>query len=172
MGNANQSGQLTLPEIANHHLLLETALFELFADPNHAALVSYVGRPLDEVRTEALGELEHTSSLSILACVEAALRVDYDQRVSARTRGLLSRALRDVHKERGNYARLDDDILGAWKEHSGVSNRIISELIGAFKYRHWLVHGRYWPRKFGRTYDYQSVYDIADAFLSAMAAVT
>ena len=107
MPNATQSGQLTLLEIANHHALLEAALFELFSDPSHAALVAYIGRPLDEVRGEALVELEHTSSLSVLACVEAAIRVDYDQRVSARGRSHLSRALRDVHKEHGDRARLD-----------------------------------------------------------------
>lgn len=172
MLNANLSGRLTLPDIANHHLVLEAALFDLFADPNHAVLVQYVGLPIDEVRGKALAELEHTSSLSLLACVEAALRVDYDQRVSARGRSPLSRALRDVHREKEAYARLEDDILGAWKENSTVGRQVISALIGAFKYRHWLAHGRYWPPKFGRTYDYQSVYDIADTFLNAMDEVT
>lgn len=168
MHNTNLSGRLTLPEIANHHLIVETALFDLFADPTHAVLVQYIGSPLDEVRGKALAELEHTSSLSVLACVEAALRVDYEQRVSARGRSSLSRALRDVHRRKKEYARLAEDILDAWKEHSTVSKRVIAELMHAFKYRHWLAHGRYWTPKFGRTYDYLSVYGIADTFLSAM----
>lgn len=37
----------------------------------------------------------------------------------------------------------------------------ISELITAFKYRHWLAHGRYWEPKLGRIYDYYSLYDLA-----------
>lgn len=171
MSSSNQSGQLSLPEIANHHSLLEAALFDLFANQNHAALAQYIGRPLGEVREEALAELEHTSSLSLLACVEAALRVDYDQRASARGRSHLSRALRTVHRQKHEYARLDEDILGAWKAHSNISKPVISALIAAFKYRHWLAHGRYWPPKFGRTYDYQTVYGIADAFLTAMVGV-
>jgi hypothetical protein len=169
--NAKLSGRLTLPEIANHHAIVEAALFDLFANSNHAVLLQYAGSSLDEVRSDALAELEHTSSLSLLACVEAALRVDYDQRVEARGRSSLSRALREIHKEKKEYARLDDDILGAWKEHSTVGKPVISVLIGAFKYRHWLAHGRYWIPKFGRTYDYQTIYSIADAFLSAMAEV-
>ncbi|RZK67247.1 MAG: hypothetical protein EOO85_25795 [Pedobacter sp.] len=160
-----------MSEIANHHLILEAALFDLFANPNHPVLLQYAGSPLDDVRRDALAELEHTSSLSLLACVEAALRVDYNQRTSARGRSPLSRALRSIYQEKEEYARLDDDILGAWKEYSNIGKPIISALIGAFKYRHWLAHGRYWPPKFGQTYDYQSTYLIADTFLAAMAGV-
>lgn len=172
MPSANLAGRLSLPEIANHHLIVEAALFNLFADPTHAVLVQYAGLPLAEVRGKALAELEYTSSLSLLACVEATLRVDYNQRVSARGRSALSRALRDIHRKKGEYARLEDDILGAWKEHSTIGKPVISALIRAFKYRHWLAHGRYWPPKFGQVYDYQSIYDIADTFLSAMAETT
>ena len=169
MPSANPPSRLTLPEIANHHALLEAALFTLFANPTHAALVKYAGLPLQEVREQALAELEYTSSLSLLACIEATLRVDYNQRVSARGRSPLSSALRGIHRRKGEFARLEDDILEAWKNHSTVGKPVISALIGAFKYRHWLAHGRYWPPKFGRTYDYQTVYDIADTFLNAMA---
>lgn len=171
MPNANLSGRLTLPEIANHHVILEAALFDIFANPNHAVLLQYVGFSLSDVRSNTLAELSHTSSLSLLACVEAALRVDYYQRVSARRRSPLSRALRKVSQEKAEYARFDDDILGAWKEHSGISKPIIKALRDAFKYRHWLAHGRYWPPKFGPMYDYQTVYDIADTFLNAMVEV-
>ena len=34
-------------------------------------------------------------------------------------------------------------------------------MITAFKYRHWLAHGRYWEPKLGRIYDYYSLYDLA-----------
>jgi len=167
----NRSGQLTLPEIANYHALVLAALFDLFANPSHAALAQHIGRSLDEVRGEALAELEHTSSLSLLACVEAAIRVDYAQRVSARGKSPLSRALREVYRKKKTFARLDDDLLAAWRAHSDVARIVISELMTAFQYRHWLAHGRYWPPKFGRSYDYQTVYSIADSFLSAMAEV-
>lgn len=167
MSNVDRFRRLTLPEIADHHSLMEAAVFDLFADSNHAALSQYAGSSLDEVRGEALNELAHTSSLSVLACVEAELKLDYDQRVSARGRSPLSRALRAVSQEK-DHVRLDEDILAAWREHSDVGKPVIFALISAFKYRHWLAHGRSWTPKFGRKYDYETVYSIADAFLSAM----
>jgi hypothetical protein len=42
---------------------------------------------------------------------------------------------------------------------------IIGELRGAFKFRHWLAHGRYWKPKFGRRYDFNDIYTIADIAL-------
>ncbi|MCU6498946.1 hypothetical protein LPN04_14200 [Rugamonas sp. A1-17] len=83
----------------------------------------------------------------------------------------MSRALREVYRRKKAFARLDDDLLAAWRAHSNVARIVISELMIAFQYRHWLAHGRYWPPKFGRSYDYQTVYSIADSFLSAMAEV-
>lgn len=163
---------MTLPEIANHHLTLEAAIFSLFSVPNHsshAALEKYVGTSLSEARSCVLEELEHTSSLSLLASIEAALRVDFAQRVSARRRNALTKAFRQIDKDKKKYVRLEDDILEAWKEHSTVAKPVISALISAFKYRHWLAHGRYWPPKFGRRYDYHSIYEIADTFINAMA---
>lgn len=171
MASTNQPGQLDLPQIADYHTLVQAALFDLFANPTNGALVQYAGMALDQVRADALAELEHTSSLSVLACVEATLRIDYAQRVSARGRSALSRELRAVHKQKKDRARLDDDILAAWRDHSGINKNVISLLISAFNYRHWLAHGRYWLPKFGRTYDYQSVYTIADGFLSLMVDV-
>lgn len=143
-------------------------MYDLFANPHHVSLIPYIGRALDEVKDEALAELSHTSSLSVLACVEAAVRMDYGQRVSGKAKSPLSRSLRDIYKKKGDRARLDEDLLAAWKEHSELNPALFSALIGAFKYRHWLAHGRYWVPKFGRPFDYQTVYDIADAFLVAL----
>jgi len=57
---------------------------------------------------------------------------------------------------------LEDDILEMWKTYSTVSARIIGDLRGAFRFRHWVAHGRYWVPKFGQNYDFGAIYTLAD----------
>lgn len=71
--------------------------------------------------------------------------------------------MREIYQMKGSRASLEDDILRLWKEDFPEYKRLISEVITAFKYRHWLAHGRYWEPKLGRIYDYYSLYDLADA---------
>jgi hypothetical protein len=79
----------------------------------------------------------------------------------------LSRAFRLIWRSRKKRVSLDEDILEAWKKHSSASKQLIGELRGAFNFRHWLAHGRYWVPKFGRRYDFIFVYSLADDVLSA-----
>lgn len=106
-------------------------------------------------------ESKHLVALNLLASVEAAFRVDYLQRCYNRKRDSLSLALRIIHDSKGSHASLEDDIFTAWEENTSSSHAIVSDLKGAFKYRHWLAHGRYWEPKFGRKYDYDSVFTLA-----------
>lgn len=174
MARVSFSGlQLTLADVTRHHSVVQAATYDFFAlgvaalaaNPN---LAGYAGQPLDEVRSTVLAELDYSSALSVLSCVEAALRTDYLRRVYDKEKSELSRALRQVYKHKEERARLDTDLLDCWRDHSDVPKGLIGDLIGAFKYRNWLAHGRYWTQKFGRRYDYQAVYNIADAFLKAM----
>lgn len=41
-------------------------------------------------------------------------------------------------------------------------NQIIGDVKRAFKYRHWLAHGRYWTPKLGQGYNYAAVYGVAN----------
>jgi len=76
---------------------------------------------------------------------------------------------REVHKNRKSAVRLDEDILEGWKRHEPlVSSALIGELRGAFKFRHWLAHGRYWVPKLGRRYDFNSVHLMAEGLVSAL----
>lgn len=177
MGKTSLSFQgLTLPEVARHHEVLMTATYDFFATSNrhsllqHPSLAGYAGRSIEDVRADVLTELDHTSALSVLSCVEAAVRTDYLTRVYGRSRGNMSRALRAVYDDSDEKARLVEDLLACWRAHSNVPKLLIAELIAALKFRHWLAHGRYWTPKFGRRYDYQSMYGIAYSFLSAMAS--
>lgn len=56
------------------------------------------------------------------------------------------------------------------RQETCMSKALLGELAGAFRYRHWLAHGRYWQPKLGRKYDYLSVFGLAYEFNEAMVA--
>lgn len=118
-----------LPEVARHHTLVSTAIYDLFAltPPAqlvmHPSLEGYAGLPVDEVRTIVLAEHDHNSALSVLACVEAALRTDYLNRCYSKQKGDIARSFRDIYKARAERARLDDDILACCLEHPYIPLR-------------------------------------------------
>jgi hypothetical protein len=177
VGRVSLSGQaLTLPEVARHYSAVTAATYNFFANSGpmalkaHPSLAGYTGMPMHEVRSNILAEVDRTSALSVLSCVEAAVRSDYLRRVYDREKDDMSRALRAIYKLKEERARLDDDLLFCWRDHSGISKALVRELIGAFNYRNWLAHGRYWTPRFGRRYDFSTVYPIAHAFLTFISS--
>lgn len=169
MGKVSFSAQeQTLENIANHHADVQASLYEFFAGDSQALINRYAGVKREAARNRSLGELDHTSSLSVLSAVEAAVRIDYLSRVYTRQKDNLSRAMRMLHNEKAQAVRLEDDLIQLWREHTSTPKLLLSELTGAFKFRHWLAHGRYWTPKFGRKYDYVTVYDISQEFLNSM----
>ena len=118
-----------------------------------------------------LGELNHTSSFTLLSALEAVFRIDYLQRVYKKKKDSLSREFRQLHHDKGNQVSLENDILEAWKKHARPVRPVseaIGELKGALKYRHWLAHGRYWEPKMGRErYDYETVAEIAQRIMDS-----
>ena len=87
--------------------------------------------------------------------------MDYLTRCNQKKKDALSRKMRRMYQIRGSRVSLEDDILRLWKEAYPEYKSFISEVITAFKYRHWLAHGRYWEPKLGRIYDYYSLYELA-----------
>ena len=112
--------------------------------------------------------MEHNFAMNILASLEATFRIDYLQRNYKRKRDLLSRELRAVYQVKGEYASLEDEILTAWRRCVPKYAQAISELVGAFKYRHWLAHGRYWTPRHGRRYAYHELFQLADAIFDEL----
>jgi hypothetical protein len=112
-----------------------------------------------------LGEVDLTSSLTVLASVEAAFRIDYLKRCYRKGKDPVSRAFRDIYREKRQHASLEDEILEAWINNSSVARSVIGDLRGAFRFRHWLAHGRYWTPKLGRRYDFDDVFALADLTL-------
>ena len=123
----------------------------------------YTPEEVEQEMAEVLAENERSSTMNILAAVEAAFRIDFIQRGQRRQRDGLSRYFRQLYMSKGTRASLEDEILQGWKEELPVLKPIVSDLTGTFRYRHWLAHGRYWTPKLGRRYDYQDVYALAES---------
>ncbi len=122
-----------------------------------------------------MDELRLLTMLGMLACAEAALRIDFIERVGYRERDDVSRAFRNVSKSRGETIRLEEDILDVWREHGRIVGdarigRAIEDFKGAFNLRHWLAHGRYWKATLGRAagYDPLEVFNISNQLLEAV----
>ncbi len=104
----------------------------------------------------------HIDELTILSNVEAGFRVDYVIRTKKRFKDPISRKFRDLFKIKKEKVGLENEILEIWKEEHPEFKGIISDFIGALKYRHWLAHGRYWTPKLGRIYDIATIYTISE----------
>jgi hypothetical protein len=156
--------QPDLPLIESHHRDPESALRLYFSVASPSFSVRFVGYSQVEVAgelSERLKEADLTSSLAVLSALEAAFRIDYLQRCYLRDKSPVSRAFRDIYREKRESASLEDDIFGVWARESNAPRRIIGELRGAFRFRHWLAHGRYWTPKLGRRYDFTGVLTLA-----------
>ncbi|MGA2619570.1 MAG: hypothetical protein ABSF26_18325 [Thermoguttaceae bacterium] len=133
----------------------------------------YVGKTPEELEADfadQIAELGRVTMLGILASTEAALRVDFIERVSRRKKDDVSRGFRDAFKEHGKKIRLEEDILDVWRKHGDAGIRqAVQEFKGALKLRDWLAHGRYWKPKLGRVsgYDLVDVFDICRGLLQA-----
>jgi hypothetical protein len=159
---------LGLPEVAAHRQDLASSLTLYFpaASPSHLVrFVGYAGSEVTSELVERLAEADLTSSLTVLAAVEAAFRIDYLKRCYRKGKDPVSRALREIYKEKQQHASLEDEIFEAWIKNSSGGRSIIVELRGAFKFRHWLAHGRYWTPKLGRRYDFDDVFALANLTL-------
>jgi hypothetical protein len=161
---------LSLAEAARHHNDTDGALNLFFSTVSPSYQMRFAGYKLDEVREELgdrLAELDRTTTMSLLAAVEAAFRIDYLQRCYRRRKDGVSRQFWEIYKEKASRASLEDEIFEVWKSNTPGSNKLISDLRGAFKFRHWMAHGRYWTPKLGQKYDYLSIYPLAIQALSS-----
>lgn len=123
--------------------------------------VGYSVSEVEQERDQLLEELDKNSAFNVLAALEASFRIDFLQRCYDRRKDPLSRRFRDLEKVRGSKVALEEDILDSWITHDPAVKSLLSKLKGAFRYRHWLAHGRYWEPKLGQKYDFFSVYLLA-----------
>ena len=115
-------------------------------------------------------EIDHQVCLNLIASAEAAIMVDFLNRVYDRTRSVVTRQFRELARraeEENRRVRLDE-ILEIWLGHEGSPRKLIEDFRAALNYRHWLAHGRYWNPKLGRDYDPMLIQDITVRLRSAL----
>ena len=147
--------ELPIKEIENYYNSIEKSLRSFYVDKNDY----FTGYTLSELQDELenrLKELYNSTALTMLAAIEAHIRVDFLQRCYKRDRDKLSRAFRDLYKKYGSNIPSLNEILKLWKK-SISRPAVVSELRSAFNFRHWLAHGRYWVAKLGKEYDFNTV---------------
>lgn len=150
----------SLMQVAKHFVDVEASIRHFFSPStasHHPRFFGYTIREIEQERNERGEELDISSCFAALSCVEAAFRIDYLQRCYARKRDPLSRHFRQLYKNVEARVSFEEDLLEAWKQHCAVPATLIGDLRAAFRFRHWLAHGRYWVPKFGRRYDYASI---------------
>ena len=105
---------------------------------------------LDGAMEQLVKELENEVSLALIACFEATLRLDMQNRIRGwkRDKGLgfkeLRRELRRLEKAapKKKLARVKwGRILDAWKLVGDA--QVVGQLKPVFRRRHWLAHGRW-----------------------------
>ena len=164
---------LAANQVAEHHAVVEEAIHLYYTEASPGFDTRFAYYTADEVlaeRDERLYEADAASALIVLASIEAAVKVDYFRRCYARYRDRLSRTLRALYRDKGSRVSLSDDLLEAWKHHGAMTGTLVGEIRGAFGLRHWLAHGRYYEAKFGRQYDFASVYNLAREVEAALSS--
>ena len=158
---------LEFEQVAVSHSDLEKCIRFYYGQPSLQALDSkFVGYSVAEVeqeRDQRLEDLDKNSAFNVLGALEASFRIDFLMRCYNRNKDELSRFFRDLHREKGDKISLEEDILEGWKTCFPPTKSLISDLKAAFRYRHWLAHGRYWTPKLGKKYDFSSLYLLAQA---------
>jgi len=104
---------------------------------------------VDEAIREMTRELRKQIVLLLVASAEAALRVDFLERVRARRKDPVSRGLRAEARASAPRRVKLATILTVWDEETaaGSQHASIERMKKLLHYRHWLAHGRYWVEK-------------------------
>lgn len=157
-----------IDEIVQQYQDSSSAIRFYFSLQNPKAYELFVGLSESELLEQCnkvLQENELALSLVLLSALEANFRVDYISRVERKLKDDLSRHFRELHKNHGNRVSLEDDILKGWKSYANTHQKLIGEIRSAFKYRHWLAHGRYWQPKLGQEYDFFKLQSLCESSL-------
>lgn len=108
----------------------------------------FFGEPIGAVVDVLSRELDAQGTMMLVASFEAALRVDYLERVNGRWKDSDSKVLRRLPKRPRFHELRVEDILGAWKRAT-MRTQAVGCLVQLFKYRNWLAHGRFWVQTSG-----------------------
>lgn len=161
--------------VASYQLDAIASLRLYFSSDNPEYAMRFVGKSFSEIEAnlqERLDETDIRSSFALLSRLEALFRADYRERCTQKRKDPLSKAFISLYKTKKNgkqrkeKVRLDDEIFTLWEEKHPETKKLIGELKGAFRFRHWVAHGRYWQPRLGSQYDFEGVYILAESVWS------
>ena len=150
-------------DVADIYGFREKSLKLLFSEKNPNFASDFTGYTPTEITmelTQQIDEVEKDACLNLLACIEARFRIDYVIRCENKYKDKISRKFRELYADNQYRISLEDGILEEWKSITEINSSIISNIKGAFKYRHWLAHGRYLTYK-STKYDFYGMYTLA-----------
>jgi hypothetical protein len=117
---------------------------------------------IEQKKKQGLKEIEINAIFMLLSSIEAWIRIDYEYRVRNKLKDNLSRELRKIDKSIDKIYKIPiERLCDVYKEYT--TGNLFSELKSVFKLRHWIAHGRYWKLKIGKKYDFDEVYQLANA---------
>lgn len=161
MGKFSKSNkQLSFKDIANMFDIRKKSLKLYYSVDNPNYLIDFHGYRPDEIKKEHIynnTEVEFDACLNLLAAIEALFKLDYIIRCEKRDKDKISKRFKDTFGESPERVSLEDVIFEEWKQEPMINESILSELKGAFKFRHYLAHGRFKTFKGGMnkyTFDY------------------
>ena len=173
----------TLDEIRDWHRGIVDALIDQGASVRHAiqsgsaVAPRFVGMKLDDVDAYhdlQRRELDRLTVLNLVACAEAAIKIDFFRRVKDKRKDLLAEVYRKWHKKLSGIKQLrpdfdDGGILDRLKDAGVMDNNLIGQYRECLRARNWVGHGRYWAKPVAvDRLDPDDVYDRADAMLRAL----
>lgn len=168
----DSGAHLSLDEVIEQKDDIDKALLIMYSEDNATYQSLFVGRSKDEIEEEMLmrmDESDKTHSLLLLTAVEAMFRLDAEERYRRKNKDPLSRKIRELYRTRKNI-KLEDHLITARAEVEPLMKRYFDALKGAFKYRHWLAHGRYWesniPEIRTRKFDFTNIHFIVSNVIS------
>ena len=113
----------SLRQIAEHHAVIEKAICLYYSQANPSFRQLFIPDTPNKIRTQRdmrLQEACAASALTLLAAIEASFRVDYLLRNHLGEEDTLSRAFRNLYRNKGNTASFSGAILEAWLDNSDV----------------------------------------------------
>ncbi|ELI8161203.1 TPA: hypothetical protein ACJIWH_003810 [Yersinia enterocolitica] len=137
---------LSFEDVIEQKEAIDKAISVLYSEDNANYQSQFIGRSRGEVEEERLrrmDESDKTHSLLLLTAIEAKFRLDAEERYRKRYKDALSRKIREIYRTRKTI-KLEDHLISVRTEMEPQLKKYYDALRNAFKYRHWLAHGRYW----------------------------
>ena len=156
---------LPLETISKHYSSVEASIELYFShsNPRFSQIFQFYSRQeLLGERVACLLEHELGTSMTILAAIEAAFRIDFELRCQSMNADTISSQLRQIQRGRMQHSiSFAGDILNGWDQAFPAGRETISAMRDAYQFRNWLAHGRYWIPDINR-FDYGDLYALAE----------